>query len=158
MCLSGMHACAEQAPHKWLPIFPIDHSTSSTCRAVCTKHCMLPMQCRRPCSSDTKNMSSVYTYSLPVLLPRKCTSFAFNGFLCIDSEFLHRSVRCMRARQQWTGWSKNRSAASPSHLPPPPAHGRTISSTSLTPLVTWTSPWRYYYRAPKHLDGYPMPA
>ena len=43
-----------------------------------------------------------------------------------------RSVRSTRARPPWTGWSRSRSAASPSPRPPRPASGTTTASTSST--------------------------
>ena len=53
-----------------------------------------------------------------------------------------RSARCTRAPRSWTGWSRSRSAASPSRRPPPPASGATTGSTSSTRPATSTSPSR----------------
>ena len=39
-----------------------------------------------------------------------------------------RSARCTTAPRPWTGWSRSRSAASPSRRPPPRASGRDGSS------------------------------
>ena len=50
-----------------------------------------------------------------------------------------RSARCTTARPSWTGWSRSRSAASPSPRRPPPASGATARSTSSTRRATWTS-------------------
>ena len=52
-------------------------------------------------------------------------------------------ARPTRARLLWTGWSRSRSAASPSRLPPPPAFGSTAASISSTPRGMWTSPLRW---------------
>ena len=46
----------------------------------------------------------------------------------------------MKALPSWTGWSRSRSAASPSLPPPPPATGATFRSTSSTRPATWISP------------------
>ena len=53
-----------------------------------------------------------------------------------------RSARCMKAPRRWTGWSRSRSAASPSRRPRPPASGATTASTSSTRRATSTSPSR----------------
>ena len=53
-----------------------------------------------------------------------------------------RSARSMTAPPPWTGWSRSRSAASPSRRPRPPASGAIIASTSSTRRATSTSPSR----------------
>ncbi len=60
-----------------------------------------------------------------------------------------RSARCTTAPRSWTGWSRSRSAASPSLRLPPPASGRawtspirSTASTSSTRRGTSTSPSR----------------
>ena len=50
-----------------------------------------------------------------------------------------RSVRSTRAPPPWTGWSRSRSAASPSRRPRPPAVEATTGSTSSTRPATSTS-------------------
>ena len=57
-------------------------------------------------------------------------------------QVLRRSARSMRAPPPWTGWSRSRSAASPSRRPRRPASGTTTGSTSSTPRATSTSPSR----------------
>ena len=44
-----------------------------------------------------------------------------------------RSAKCMTARPPWTGWSRNRSAASPSRRRRPPASGRAWTAPSRAP-------------------------
>ena len=51
-----------------------------------------------------------------------------------------RSARSTKAPPSWTGWSRNRSAASPSPRPRPPASGAITASTSSTRPATSTSP------------------
>ena len=50
-----------------------------------------------------------------------------------------RSAKCMKARPSWTGWSRSRSAASPSPPPRPPASGRIAPSILSTRRATWIS-------------------
>ena len=54
-----------------------------------------------------------------------------------------RSAKCMKAPPPWTGWSRSRSAASPSPRPPRPASGKTTASTSSTRPATWISPSKW---------------
>ena len=63
-----------------------------------------------------------------------------------------RSARSMRAPPPWTGWSRSRSAASPSRRPRPPRSGTTSGSTSSTRPATSTSPSRSSARL-RVLDG-----
>lgn len=54
-----------------------------------------------------------------------------------------RLVRCTTAQPPWTGWNRNRSAASPSPLRPRPRSGKTTSSISSTRQGMWISPSRW---------------
>ena len=49
-------------------------------------------------------------------------------------------ARCMKAPPSWTGWSRNRSAASPSRPQLPPASGAIFRSTSSIRRATWILP------------------
>ena len=54
-----------------------------------------------------------------------------------------RSARCTTALRPWTGWSRSRSAASPSPRRPPPRCWGDTASTSSTPPATSTSRSRW---------------
>ena len=57
-----------------------------------------------------------------------------------------RSVRCTKAPPPWIGWSRSRSAESPSPPRRPLAIGATTGSTSSTPQATSISPLRWSAR------------
>ena len=57
-----------------------------------------------------------------------------------------RSAKSMTALPPWTGWSRSRSAASPSRRPRRPPCGTASASTSSTPPATSTSPSRWSAR------------
>ena len=63
-----------------------------------------------------------------------------------------RSARCMTALPPWIGWSRSRSAASPSRPPQPRPIGTTSASTSSTRRATSISPSRSSARL-RVLDG-----
>src|SRR6266542_1731992 len=61
-----------------------------------------------------------------------------NAF-CTTPELRTKLVRSTKALRSWTGWSRNRSAESPSPPPRRPASGAITASTSSTRRVTSTS-------------------
>src|SRR4028119_2154587 len=61
---------------------------------------------------------------------------------------LTRSVKFTRALQPWTGWSRSRSAESPSLRPRPRPSGETRASTSSTPPAPSTSRSKWSARRP----------
>ena len=67
--------------------------------------------------SSATAISASWRTSMPARPPRPSASF-------ITPASPTRSARCMRAPPRWTGWSRSRSAASPSLRPRPPASGR----------------------------------
>ena len=57
-----------------------------------------------------------------------------------------RSAKCTKAPRSWTGWSRSRSAASPSRPRRRPASGKSTASTSSTRRATSTSPSKWSAR------------